>query len=84
LSLQTLANRLWELGRREAGLKCAQEAVAIRRVLVRARPAAFTPDLAMSLNNLAIMLSQLGRREEALAISEEKKRLLGTKFDTAT
>jgi len=32
-------------------------------VIWRARPEAFTPDLAMSLNNLAAMLSELGRRE---------------------
>ncbi|MFZ5895585.1 MAG: tetratricopeptide repeat protein, partial [Myxococcota bacterium] len=36
-----------------------------------ARPDAFLPDLAMSLNNLGAMLSDLGRREEALAAAEE-------------
>ena len=37
----------------------------------RRRPDAFLPDLATSLNNLGIRLSDLGRREEALAASQE-------------
>jgi hypothetical protein len=53
---------------------CHEE--ALYRELARARPEAFTPDLAGSLNTLATSLSELGRREEALAISEERKRLL--------
>ncbi len=40
-------------------------------MLAAARPEAFTPDLAMSLNNLANGLSELGRREEALAVAQE-------------
>jgi tetratricopeptide (TPR) repeat protein len=36
-----------------------------------ANPQAFLPDLAMSLNNLGAMLSALGRREEALAATQE-------------
>ena len=31
----------------------------------------FRPDLAMSLNNLAVLLAELGRREEALAAIQE-------------
>ena len=71
MSLNNLANRLSELGRREEALKAAEEAVQIRRALAAARPEAFTPDLAMSLNNLANRLSELGRREEALKAAEE-------------
>ena len=41
------------------------------RQLAAARPDAFLPDLASSLNNLGIRLSDLGRREEALAASQE-------------
>ena len=41
------------------------------RDLARARPEAFGPDLAMSLNNLSIRLADLGRREEALSAIEE-------------
>ena len=47
------------------------------RQLAQARPDAFLPDLARSLNNLAIMLSDLGRREEALAQAQEAVRLYG-------
>jgi len=61
----------------EEALTAAQEAGDLYRALARARPEAFTPDLAMSLNNLAVMLSELGRREEALAILEEMKGMLG-------
>src|SRR5258708_13645428 len=47
------------------------EAVGLYRDLARARPAAFTPDLALSVNNLAARLSDPGRREEALAAATE-------------
>ncbi len=63
------------LGRREEALGAAKEAVGHYRALAAARPDAFTPDLAMSLNNLAIRLSDLGRREEALGMAEEAVRL---------
>jgi tetratricopeptide (TPR) repeat protein len=69
--LNNLANRLSDLGRREAALAAAEEAVALYRALAAARPDAFTPALAMSLNNLANRLSDLGRREAALAAAEE-------------
>ena len=44
------------LGRREEALAAAEEAVALYRDLAGGAPDAFTPDLAMSLNNLANML----------------------------
>ena len=66
-----LANRLSDLGRREAALEAAEEAVGLYRELARARPDAFTPYLAGSLNNLANRLSDLGRREAALQAAEE-------------
>ncbi|MER5399312.1 tetratricopeptide repeat protein, partial [Streptomyces sp. NPDC002599] len=47
------------------------EAVTVYRQLADARPDAFLPDLATSLNNLSIDLGELGRREEALAAIEE-------------
>ena len=49
----------------------AAAASAAYRELARARPDAFRPDLAMSLNNQSAFLSELGRREEALAAIEE-------------
>jgi tetratricopeptide (TPR) repeat protein len=39
--------------------------------LDKANAEAFRPDLAMSLNNLANMLSAVGRREEALEVARE-------------
>jgi tetratricopeptide (TPR) repeat protein len=45
--------------------------VAAGRELAVARPDAFLPDLAMSLNNQSGRLSQLGRREDALTAIDE-------------
>ncbi|GAB1821103.1 hypothetical protein HerbRD11066_42670 [Herbidospora sp. RD11066] len=45
--------------------------MTIRRMLAEARPDAFLPDLATSLNNQSATLSGLGRREEALNAIEE-------------
>jgi tetratricopeptide (TPR) repeat protein len=70
-----LANRLSDLGRREAALQAAEEAANLYRELARARPDAFTPALAGSLNNLARSLSELGRREAALQAAEEAAEL---------
>ena len=53
----------------------AEEAAGIYRPLAQQRPDAFLPNLAMSLNNLANMLSALGRRDEALAMAEEAVRI---------
>ncbi|MGV6815829.1 MAG: tetratricopeptide repeat protein, partial [Thiotrichales bacterium] len=71
MSLNNLANRLSDLGQREAALSAAQEAVTLRRELARDRPDAFTPDLAMSLHTLANRLSALGQREAALRAAQE-------------
>ena len=54
------ATVLSALGRREAALEAADEAVRLYRELAPARPDAFIPDLAVSLNNLANGLSALG------------------------
>jgi hypothetical protein len=45
---------LSNLGRREAALAAAEEAVALYRRLATDRPDAFIPDLATSLNTLAL------------------------------
>ncbi|ACB94890.1 tetratricopeptide repeat protein [Beijerinckia indica] len=65
------AGYLSYLGQHEEALAAAQEAVSFCRELARARPGAFTPNLAGSLNNLANTLSELGRHEEALAAAQE-------------
>jgi tetratricopeptide (TPR) repeat protein len=49
LSLNNLANRLSDLGRREEALKVAEEAVGHYRALAEARPDAFNAELAQSL-----------------------------------
>jgi tetratricopeptide (TPR) repeat protein len=66
---------LSDLGHREDALKAIEEAVQLYRQLAADRPAAFTPDLAMSLNNLSSDLSDLGRREDALKAIEEAVQL---------
>ena len=45
--------------------------MTVYRQLAAARPDAFAPDLAASLNNLSFQLADLGRREDALAAIEE-------------
>jgi len=70
-SLNNLAARLSDLGRRELALAAAEEAAALYRELAAQRPDAFRADLAGSLNNPANRLSDLGRREPALAAAEE-------------
>ena len=53
MSLNNLAVRLSDLGGREPALQAAEEAVQLYRELAAARPDAFRPNLAGSLNNLA-------------------------------
>ena len=63
--LNNLANRLSDLGHREAALKAAQEAVALYRTQADARPDAFTPDLAMTLGAISQILIKQDRQAEA-------------------
>ena len=69
------AIRLADAGRREEALAAGEEAVRLYRDLAGANPAAFLPDLAMSVYNVALYLANAGRREEALAAGEEAVRL---------
>ena len=66
-----LANRLRELGNREAALSAAREAADLYRALATQRPDAFGPHLAGSLNTLAFMLTEQGDREAALSAARE-------------
>ncbi|OLO58362.1 hypothetical protein BKH23_13230, partial [Actinomyces oris] len=52
-------------------LEVAEEAAGLYRALVEASPEAYTPDLAASLSNLAIGLSDVGRSGEALEVAQE-------------
>jgi len=56
----TLSSCLHYMDRWEEALIAIQEAVELRRQLAADQPAAFNPDLAMSLNNLSLCLSDLG------------------------
>ncbi|MEU0213294.1 tetratricopeptide repeat protein, partial [Streptomyces canus] len=86
LSLNNLANRLGELGRREDALTAIEEAVTIYRKLAVARPDTYRPDLAASLNNLANRLGGLGRPEDALTAVQEavtiRRKLAAARPDT--
>ena len=70
-----LGSRLYNAGLNQQGHTATSEAVDIYRQLAAANPAAFEPDLAMSLSNLGAFLSGLGRREEALAPAQEAVRI---------
>jgi tetratricopeptide (TPR) repeat protein len=59
------------LGRRGEAEAATREAVDVYRGLAKARPDAFLPYLAGSLNNLGNRLSELGRRGEAEAATRE-------------
>ena len=60
-----------ETGDRQGVLAPAREAVEIYRRLAMANAAAYEPDLALSLNNLAIHVAETGDREGALAPARE-------------
>ncbi|NHO85132.1 tetratricopeptide repeat protein [Micromonospora sp. CMU55-4] len=66
--LTHLSNRLGDLARPVDALGPAREAVLIFRELADGEP---TPDVALSLNNLSIWLSEAGRRAEALIAAHE-------------
>ena len=63
---------------RQEAREIAQDTVDIRRELAALNPDAFRPDLAMSLNNLAYTLSEMGLREEALPLARESAQLYVT------
>ena len=77
MSLNNLANRLSELGRREEALAAAQEAADLYRGLAAERPEAFRRNAAISLSTLAIVLSDFGRTAEANAVAQEAESLTG-------
>ena len=61
--MQNLANAHSELNQREAALAAAQEAVTLYGVVDTQHPDEFRPRLAISLNDLANTLNELGQRE---------------------
>jgi len=69
--LTSLSNSLGDIGEREKALAAIEETVALYRELAAARPDAFRPELATSVNTWSVSLSELGQREESLAAAEE-------------
>ena len=69
--LVSLSNWLSSAGQREEALTAIDQAVTAYRDLAAARPDAFLPDLATSLNNQSNRLADLGRREEALTAIDQ-------------
>ena len=67
----SLSRCLAASGRRDETLETAQEATKLYRTLAEHNPAAYTPDLAGSLNNLASYLASNGQRHEALQTAQE-------------
>ncbi len=67
----SLSRCLAASGRRDEALETAQEATKLYRTLAEHNPAAYTPDLAGSLNNLASYLASNGQRHEALQTAQE-------------
>ena len=59
------------MDRREEALDAIEEAVDILRKQATKHSVVFNPDLAVSLNNLANRLSDMGRREEALDVIQQ-------------
>ncbi len=70
-----LSVRQSAMGQRAEALTSIAEAVRIRRALADANPAAFLPDLAMSLHNQSNTQSNVGQRAEALVSIAEAVRI---------
>ncbi|WP_350116084.1 tetratricopeptide repeat protein [Nitrosomonas sp.] len=51
--------------------KFYREALEIRRDLAKANPAVYRPDVAMTLNNLGVLVKTSGRRDEAEKLNQE-------------
>ncbi|MEU6821063.1 tetratricopeptide repeat protein [Streptomyces atriruber] len=82
--LNNLSVRLSEMGEREDALRAISEAVGLYRALAEAAPAAFLPNLAMSLSNQSNRLSDTGERAAALASVTEAVELYRTLAETDT
>ena len=74
----SLSRCLAASGRRDEALETAQEATNLYRTLAEHNPAAYNPDLAMSLNNLANRLAGNGQQREALKTAQEATSLYRT------
>ena len=77
----SLSRCLAASGRRDEALKTAQEATNLYRTLAEHNPAAYNPDLAESLNNLAGSQAKNGQQHEALKTAQEATNLYRTLAD---
>ena len=77
----SLSRCLAASGRRDEALKTAQEATNLYRTLAEHNPAAYNPDLAESLNNLASSQAKNGQQREALKTAQEATNLYRTLAD---
>lgn len=73
---ERLAERLSAAGRFEKAAETSAEVVAMYRVLASQDPAAFEPELAQALSNLAVSFVQLDSHREAHRASEEATYIL--------
>jgi hypothetical protein len=80
MCLSNVAEVFRRIGRVEKALALAGEAVLIFRQLAKANPVRFEADLAMSLNNLANDLDELGQPQEGCIVVEEAVSLLAPYF----
>lgn len=67
----SLSRCLAASGRRDEALETAREATNLYRTLAEHNPAAYTPELATSLNNLANSQAENGQQHEALKTAQE-------------
>ena len=74
----SLSKCLADTGRHEEALNAAREATELYRILGGQNPAAYTPDLAGSLNNLANRQASTGQLHEALTTAQEATNLYRT------
>jgi tetratricopeptide (TPR) repeat protein len=74
--LNKLSTHLAASGDRAGALAAIRRAVAIFEDLAAREPAAYAPDLARSLYNLALRLAQGGEGEEARALARQARELL--------
>ena len=74
----SLSRCLANIGRHDEALKAVREATKLYRTLAEHNPGTYTPDLAMSLNNLANRLADNGQHHEALQTAQEATNLYRT------
>ena len=70
-ALNVLSNARQRLGNLDGALQAMRDAIRLAQQLATDNPAAYEPDLAMSIHNLAIRLGETGERAGALVAGRE-------------